>query len=99
MFYRVLNTPITHANDLNMDEKTSNKRVKVVNIFNKKFPSDTFDNVLITILESNLTFLCVMPQNGQIHLKNVSDHFRKLCNKGLSRFIVIRNVPYDYDRL
>ena len=56
MFYRVLNTPIAHANGLNMDEKTSNKRIKVVNIFNKKFPSDTFDNVLITILESNLTF-------------------------------------------
>ena len=90
---------MAHANDLNMDEKTSKKRVKVVNIFNKKFPSDTFDNVLITILESNLTFLCVMSPNGQTHLKNVSDHFRTLCNKGLSKFIVIRNVSYDYGRL
>ena len=53
-------------------EKTSKKRVKAVNIFNKKFSSDMFDKVLNTFLESNLTFSSAMPQNGQTHFKNLA---------------------------
>ena len=37
-----------------------------------------FDKVLNTFLEGNLTFSCVMPQNGETHFKNIAANSCKI---------------------